>query len=219
MGESTETWKSLPLPWQVAFEEAWASFRAGSFGVGAVLTDPASENAIVTAGRNRVAQQQRSPRTLSGNMTAHAEMNAFAELDSFNAEGLHLYTTLEPCLMCAAAAMSLKVEHVHFAAHDEFYEGLDVLWGKHSLTAARQPGSTGPFESPLAGFARLLPMTFTLEQLPGGRAAALARERHPGLAAMIDGFRDDTTFTDIRKSGNAHRALGHLWPALQAIIS
>jgi tRNA(Arg) A34 adenosine deaminase TadA len=217
MGESTETWKALPLPWQVAFEEAWASFRAGSFGVGAVITDPAAENAIVTAGRNRVAQQQRSPRTLSGNMTAHAEMNAFAELDTFNAEGLHLYTTLEPCLMCAATAMSLKVAHVNFAARDEFYEGLDELWGKHSLTAGRRPSSTGPLDSPLAGFARLLPMIYTLEQFPERSAAALARQRHPGLAAIIDGLPDDPTFADIRKSGNAHRALGHLWPALQAI--
>ena len=98
MSSATETWKGLSLPWQVAFEEAWASFRAGSFGVGAVVTDPAAENAIVTVGRNRVMQTQRAPRTLSGNMTAHAEMNAFAELDTFNdAEGLHLYTTLEPC--------------------------------------------------------------------------------------------------------------------------
>ena len=97
MSSATETWKGLSLPWQVAFEEAWASFRAGSFGVGAVVTDPAAENAIVTVGRDRVMQTQRVPRTLSGNMTAHAEMNAFAELDTFDAEGLHLYTTFEPC--------------------------------------------------------------------------------------------------------------------------
>ena len=75
MTTSTETWKALPLPWQVAFEEAWASFRAGNFGVGAVLTEaPDHPDAvdgigpIVAAGRNRVAQTQRAPRTLSGNL-------------------------------------------------------------------------------------------------------------------------------------------------------
>lgn len=219
----------MSLPWQVAFEEAWASFRAGSFGVGAVLTEaPTHSDAIdgvgpiVTVGRNRVGQQQRSPRTLSGNMTAHAEMNAFAELDTFNAEGLHLYTTLEPCLMCAAAAMQLKVAHVNFAVRDEFYAGMDLLWTKHSLTAERQPSSSaafaGPGEGPLAAFARLLPMIYTLEQRPGQSAEQLARREHPGLAALIDGLADDKTWVDIRKSGTCHRAIGHLWSDLATAI-
>jgi tRNA(adenine34) deaminase len=221
MGTATDTWKGLSLPWQVAFEEAWASFRAGNFGVGAVLTDPAVDSdgggAIVTAGRNRVMQTQRSPRTLSGNMTAHAEMNAFAELDTFNAEGLHLYTTLEPCLMCTATAMSLKVAHVHFAAADEFYVGMNDLWAGHPVTAARQPESTGPLDGPLAAFGRLLPMAFTLEQLPGRSAEQLARATHPGLASLIDRLPDDPTWVEIRKSGTCHRALGHLWNDLAAI--
>jgi len=217
MSSATDIWKGLSLPWQVAFEEAWASFRAGSFGVGAVLVDPSADNAIVTAGRNRVMQTQRAPRTLSGNMTAHAEMNAFAELDTFNAEGLHLYTTLEPCLMCAATAMSLKVAHIHFAAVDEFYVGMDDLWAGHPVTAERQPASTGPLDGPLGAFGRLLPMAFTLEHLSGRSAEQLARAEHPGLAALIDRLPDDQVWAEIRKSGTCHRALGHLWDDLAAI--
>lgn len=217
MSSATETWKGLSLPWQVAFEEAWASFRAGSFGVGAVVTDPAAENAIVTVGRNRVMQTQRAPRTLSGNMTAHAEMNAFAELDTFDAEGLHLYTTLEPCLMCAAAAMQLKVAHVHYAAADEFYAGMSDVWASAPVTAARTPCSTMPFDGPLAAFARLLPMAFTLDQFPGRSAEQLARSEHPGLAELIDRLRDDTVWAEIRQAGTCHRALGHLWDDLAAI--
>ena len=214
----------MPLPWQVAFEEAWASFRAGNFGIGAVLTEaPDHPDAvdgvgpIVTAGRNRVAQTQRAPRTLSGNMMAHAEMNAFAELDTFNAEGLHLYTTLEPCLMCAATAMQLKVAHVHFAAVDEFYAGMDELWGKHSVTAERRSPTTGPFDDQLAGFARLLPMIYTLEHFPGRSAEQLARSTHPGLAGLADRLVDDSTWGEICKSGTCHRALGHLWSDLTDI--
>ena len=217
MSSATDTWKDLSLPWQVAFEEAWASFRAGSFGVGAVLTDPAADNAIVTAGRNRVMQTQRAPRTLSGNMTAHAEMNAFAELERFNAEGLHLYTTLEPCLMCAATAMQLKVDHVHYAAADEFYAGMDDLWALHPLTADRKPSSTGPIDGPLAAFARLLPMIFTLDQFAGRSAEQLARAAHPGLAVLIDRLPHDALWAEIRQSGTCHRALGHLWNDLVAI--
>lgn len=221
MGTSTEVWKALDLPWQVAFEEAWASFRAGNYGVGAVLAQaPDHPDAvdgvgpIVTVGRNRVSQQQRSPRTLSGNMMAHAEMNAFAELDQFNAEGLHLYTTLQPCLMCSATAMQLKVGHVHYAADDEFFADLDQLWSQHPVTARRSPATTGPLDGHLAAFARLLPMSFTLEHFAGRSAEQLARATHPALAAVIDDLAIDATWADIRKSGNCHRALGHLWSLL-----
>lgn len=224
MTTSTETWKALPLPWQVAFEEAWASFRAGNFGVGAVLTEaPDHPDAvdgigpIVAAGRNRVAQTQRAPRTLSGNMMAHAEMNACAELDSYNAEGLHLYSTLEPCLMCAATAMHLRVAHVHFAAADEFYAGLDELWGKHSLTADRRSATSGPIDGPLAGFARLMPLSFTLTNFPGRSAEQRARATHPGLVALADRLADDSTWAEIRKSGTCHRAFGHVWDDLATV--
>lgn len=214
MGAATDTWKALSLPWQVAFDEAWASFRTGSFGVGAVLADPDGDDAIVTAGRNRVAQQQRVARTLSGNMLAHAEMNALAELDSFDARGLHLYTTLEPCLMCAAAAMQLRVAHIHFAAADECFEAPHDLWERRPTPAPRRPDRTGPLGAELAGFARLLPMISTLRNLRGRDADQRARRTHPALAALVDDLDADTAWADIAKSGTTHRALGHLWSRL-----
>ena len=73
------------------------------------------------------------------------------------------------------------------------------------------------FDSPLAGFARLLPMAFTLDQFPGRSAEQLARSVHPGLAELIDRLRDDTAWAQIRQSGTCHRALGHLWDDLAAI--
>ena len=217
MSSATETWKGLSLPWQVAFEEAWASFRAGSFGVGAVVTDPAAENAIVTVGRDRVMQTQRVPRTLSGNMTAHAELNAFAELDTFDAEGLHLYTTLEPCPMCAAAAIQLKVAKVHYAAADGSRAEMNDVWASAPVTAACAPSTTMLLDGPLVVFARLLPMVFTLSKVPGGPLEKLARSEHPDLAGLIDRLSEDSTWSEIRQAGTCHRALGHLWDELAAI--
>lgn len=200
---------ALEVPWRRAFEEAWESFRGDNFGIGAVLVDPVSSS-IVATGRNRVAQQTTEPRTLSGNMTAHAEMNAFAALDRFNASGLHLYTTLEPCLMCAATAMQLRVAHIHFAARDEFFDGMDRLWSQHPVTAERQPASTGPLPDGLARFARLLPMIFTLRHFPGRSAEVMARRLHPELAAFADAIGDDATFQRIVASGTVDDALAHL---------
>ena len=156
---AADVWDSLSGPWRLAFEEAWASFRSGNFGIGAAVVDPETLD-VVALGRNRVAERQALPRTLTGNMTAHAEMNAFAKIDRFNAEGLHLYTTLEPCLMCIAAAMQLKIAHVHFGARDEFYEGMHELWiaasGDRGSTAAhdgalpRRACQAGPVRTPPA---------------------------------------------------------------------
>ena len=119
--------------------------------------------------------------------------------------------------MCAAAAMLLNVEHVHFAACDEFYAGMDELWGKHSLTAARQPASTGPFDGPLGHFGRLLAMTFNLEHLVGQPAEQLARAKQPALTDLIDRIATNDQWIAIRKSGTVHRALGHLWGDLEAL--
>lgn len=211
---ATNIWNALPHGWTVAFDQAWASFLADSFGIGAVLTDPADDS-IIAVGRNRVAQRTPELRTLSGNMAAHAEMNAFASLDRFNADGLHLYTTLEPCLMCAASAMLLKVAHVHFAARDEFFIGMEDLWAQHPLTSDRQPMSTGPFEGLLANFARLLPMVFTLANLPGRKAATLARDHHPRLAGVADRLiAGDSTFEDVKHGGSVVDALTYLEPDL-----
>ncbi len=206
---TANTLDELGPSWRLAFEEAWESFRSGSFGIGAVLVDP-GDGSVITTGRNRVADRHGLPRTLSGNMTAHAEMNAFASLDRLNAAGLHLYSTLEPCLMCSATALQLRVAEVHFAAADEFFSGVDIIWAGHALTAARQPNTSGPLRGELARFARLLPMVFTLRNFPGRGAEQLARRAHPDLAARADGIADDDGFQQIVRAGTVDEAITHL---------
>ena len=203
-------------PWRVAFEEAWASWAAGNFGIGAALVDPA-DGSVVSSGRNRVAQSEREPGQLSGNLTAHAEMNAFAALDRFNAEGLHVYTTLKPCIMCISTSMLLKVAQVHYAAADEFFDGLDELWVGHPFTRERVPRATGPFgneHARLRAFARFMPMSFSLRRLPGRTADQLARARHPELANLIDELGADGSIDDLRTIDTVDAALTTLWPRL-----
>ena len=210
-----DVFSGLAPVWQTVFREAWESWRAGNYGVGAALIDPGDAR-IVSVGRNRVAQYQPEPGLLSGNMTAHAEMNAFAALDRFNADGLHLYTTLQPCLMCAGSAMLLKVSQVFFAADDEFFDRLDDLWQHHPMTAARAPTTWGPFDGErrrLANFARLLPMTFSLTHFPDQSAAAFAREINPSLAALGDQLVAGES-TELRRLRTVEDALDAVWDRL-----
>jgi tRNA(adenine34) deaminase len=84
---------------------------AGEVPVGAVV---AHRDKVVGEGRNRVVEL--------GAATAHAEMLAFAQaLEKSSGERLTectLYVTLEPCPMCAYAAVLLRVDRIVFGAYD-----------------------------------------------------------------------------------------------------
>jgi tRNA(Arg) A34 adenosine deaminase TadA len=200
----------LAPPWRAAFEEAWESWRTGNFGIGAVLVDPGA-GAVVSTGRNRVSRRVDDPGTVSGNFMAHAEMNAFAAMDSFSAAGLHLYTTLEPCLMCMGTSILLNVEHVHFAARDEFFDGLDDLWQHYPYTRERQPPSTGPLDGSLERIARVLPLSFSALWLPDSAPVELARERRPELLAVAEQLVGDAELEECRRDGSFDDALQVLW--------
>jgi guanine deaminase len=79
----------------------------GPFGAVIVLPDGSSVEAV-----NRV--------TLDNDPTAHAEVVAIraaaAQLATFDLRGCALYSSCEPCPMCAAAALWARVERVVFAA-------------------------------------------------------------------------------------------------------
>ena len=47
----------------------------------------------------------------------HAERNALADCKE-STEGATIYVTLEPCPMCAGAAINARIRHVYFGAFD-----------------------------------------------------------------------------------------------------
>jgi tRNA(adenine34) deaminase len=90
---------------------------AGEIPVGAVIV---FEGAVIGAGRN-------SP--IAGNdPTAHAEMlairQACARMGNYRLEGATIYTTLEPCVMCAGALVAARMERLVFSARDLRFGGV-----------------------------------------------------------------------------------------------
>ena len=96
-----------------ALDLAHQAARAGEVPVGAVLVNPQSGE-VVSEGRN-CPISKRDP-------TAHAEIIALRrgahKLDNYRLPGLHLYVTLEPCVMCAGAISVARIEKLIFAASD-----------------------------------------------------------------------------------------------------
>ena len=63
-----------------------------------------------------------------GDPTAHAEIQAIRaaarKIGNYRLPGTTLYATLEPCLMCAGALVTARVERLVFAARDLRFGGV-----------------------------------------------------------------------------------------------
>ena len=102
-----------------ALEEARAALRRGEVPVGAAIADAAGR--LVARSGNRV-KELKDP-------TAHAELltirSACAAIGSERLSGCSLYSTLEPCAMCAAAIAHARIARLYFGASDPKSGGVE----------------------------------------------------------------------------------------------
>ena len=100
-----EHWMALAL------HEAAEAYERGEVPVGAVFV--AGEK-LLSRSSNR-CEELKDP-------TAHAEMlaltEACAELDAGRLPGVTVYSTIEPCFMCAGALLHARVDRIVFGARD-----------------------------------------------------------------------------------------------------
>jgi tRNA(adenine34) deaminase len=91
--------------------------RAGEVPVGAVVV---VDGQIIGRGRNAPVELH--------DPTAHAEMLALREaavaLGNYRVERATLYSTLEPCVMCAGALVAARIERLVFGARDLRFGGV-----------------------------------------------------------------------------------------------
>ncbi|MEY4364944.1 MAG: hypothetical protein RLZZ305_288 [Actinomycetota bacterium] len=96
---------------RVALEEARAATAHGDVPVGAV---------VLRGGA--VIARRHNERELSNDPTAHAEVlalrDAAAQVGSWRLDECTLVVTLEPCLMCAGAALSSRIGALVYGAAD-----------------------------------------------------------------------------------------------------
>jgi tRNA(Arg) A34 adenosine deaminase TadA len=165
-------WADVPGPWRRCLELAWESYREGSIPVGSVVTGPSGE--VVAEGRNRAFGPPGAG--LAGSAVAHAEMEALSHLPPGDYPGHTLWSTLEPCFMCSAAAVHSHIGNVGFAAADPLISGVDRLPSLNPWVQSRWPHRRGPLPGPIGGFAGLLPLVWLAERRPDGVVAATHRE-------------------------------------------
>lgn len=107
---------------RLALAEAVAAGARGEVPVGAVVLDAAGE-VLAAAGNDRES---------GADPTAHAEVlalrRAARERGSWRLDGCTLVVTLEPCTMCAGAAVLARVARIVYGAVDEKAGAVGSLW-------------------------------------------------------------------------------------------
>jgi tRNA(adenine34) deaminase len=99
----------------------------------ALDTDDVPIGAVVLAADGRVLARGRNEREATGDPVAHAEIVALRAAaavvgDGWRLDGCTLVVTLEPCTMCAGAAVLARVARVVYGATDSKAGAVGSLW-------------------------------------------------------------------------------------------
>ncbi len=107
---------------RAALEEARRAEEAGEVPVGAIVV---SGSEILGRGGNRSISQS--------DPTAHAEIVALREaarrISNYRLEGCTLYVTVEPCAMCAGAAILARLARLVYGCYDPKGGAVHTLFG------------------------------------------------------------------------------------------
>jgi cytosine deaminase len=113
MSESNDDRRFL----RAAYEEALASYNEGGLPIGAAMAEGGK---IIAAGHNRRVQD-RDP-------IAHGEMDCFRKAGRrARYDGITLYTTLSPCMMCAGTVVQFGIRRVVVGENQNFPGNIDFL--------------------------------------------------------------------------------------------
>jgi tRNA(adenine34) deaminase len=105
---------------RIAIAEADMARDLDEVPIGACIVD--AEGNILAAASNR---------TITNNdPTAHAEILALRaaadKIGNYRLTGTTMYSTIEPCVMCAGALVNARVARWVFGAHDERFGGVET---------------------------------------------------------------------------------------------
>ena len=107
---------------QAALAKAREAAELGEVPIGACLVG--SDGELVASASNRTI--------IDNDPTAHAEIIAVRlaanTLGNYRLTDTTLYTTIEPCVMCAGALVNARVKRLVFGAHDERFGAVETLF-------------------------------------------------------------------------------------------
>lgn len=105
-----------------AIAAAEIAAEIGEVPIGACLIDENGE--LLASASNRTI--------IDSDPTAHAEIlairEAAAKIGNYRLTGTTLYTTIEPCVMCAGALVNARVKRLVYGAADERFGAVETIF-------------------------------------------------------------------------------------------
>jgi tRNA(adenine34) deaminase len=107
----------------IAIDAAREALAIDEVPIGACIVDEMGE--LISSAFNR---------TITDNdPTAHAEILAIraaaAKIGNYRLTGTTLYSTIEPCAMCAGAIVNARIKRLVYGSPDERFGGVDTHFG------------------------------------------------------------------------------------------
>lgn len=102
----------------LALEEAWRAYHENEIPIGAVLLD--EDGSLIARDHNRMEQLH--------DATAHAELLVLRSACRRRLSGCTLYSTVEPCAMCAGALILCRVRRLVYGAVDSNFGAAESLF-------------------------------------------------------------------------------------------
>ena len=107
---------------RLALDQARASYDEGGLPIGAVMVE---DGTVVARGHNRRVQD--------GDPTAHGEMDCLRNAGRRpRYDGVTMYTTLSPCMMCAGTIVQFGISRV-VIGEDRNFPGNPAFLGSHGV--------------------------------------------------------------------------------------
>ena len=107
---------------QKAILEARRAADIGEVPVGSAIVDPTGD--LLALASNETI--------LRNDPTAHAEIialrTAAAEIGNYRLVGATVYSTVEPCAMCAGALVNARIKRLVFGTHDERFGAVESIF-------------------------------------------------------------------------------------------
>lgn len=102
---------------KLALEQAQKSYAEGGLPIGAIMV---ANGTILAKGHNRRVQD--------GDPTAHGEIDCIRNAGRrARYDGVTLYTTLSPCMMCAGTIVQFGVPRVVVGENENFFGNIEFL--------------------------------------------------------------------------------------------
>lgn len=188
---------------------AHAALRAGGLPCGAALADRDGE--IIAAGRNHAYDPPSDADPLEATPLAHAEMNVLARVPTErDLSGDTLWSTQQPCAMCAAAVAFCGVGRVRYLAADPAFAATD----DPRAGVIVDPTQAAPSMAPWATLANVMFLQATIAAR-GTDDERVHRNRsvEPEITDLAIAAHDESAFVVPGDPGLAACA-ARLWPRI-----